>query len=248
MPDKRHRLDLALVERGLAPTRARASGAIKSGCVRVGGKTVTKAAGLVGDGDIIEIDSLEHPYVSRAALKLVHALDSFALDPANRHCLDLGASTGGFTQVLLERGAASVVAVDVGHGQLAGEILSDSRVHAIEGLNARDVTRDLVPGPVAFITADLSFIGLAKALPPALALAERGAYLVALIKPQFEVGPGNVGKGGIVRDGELHRRVCGDMARWLSDDMGWRVIGIAESPIAGGDGNVEFLIAASHDR
>ncbi|MCF8469495.1 MAG: TlyA family RNA methyltransferase [Parvibaculum sp.] len=248
MPDNRHRLDLALVERGLAPTRARASGAIKSGLVRVGGKTVTKAANLVGEGDIIEIESLEHPYVSRAALKLVHALDSFALDPANCHCLDLGASTGGFTQVLLERGAAAVTAVDVGHGQLAGEILNDIRVHAVEGLNARDVTRELIPGPIEFITADLSFIGLAKALPPALALAEPGAYLVALIKPQFEVGPKSVGKGGIVRDGELHRRVCADIAHWLSDDMAWRVIGIAESPIAGGDGNVEFLIAASHDR
>ncbi|MDP1626847.1 TlyA family RNA methyltransferase [Parvibaculum sp.] len=248
MADEKRRLDLALVERGLVPTRARAQGAIKAGHVRVGGRSAVKPADLVGPGDEIELVGLEHPYVSRAALKLVQALDRFGLDPAGRACLDLGASTGGFTQVLLQRGAASVVAIDVGHGQLAEEIASDTRVRAIEGLNARDLTREHIPGPIDFIVADLSFIGLTKALPPALELAERGACLVALIKPQFEVGPENVGKGGIVRDPALHERVTADIAGWLEKEMGWRVIGIVESPIQGGDGNREFLIAACHDR
>lgn len=247
MTDSKRRLDLALVERGLAPTRARAQGAIKAGHVRVGGRIVTKPADNVGDGDKIELIALEHPYVSRAALKLLHALDHFGLDPKGRSCLDLGASTGGFTQILLEHGADFVVAIDVGHGQLADEIASDPRVRAIEGLNAKDITRELVPGRIDFIVADLSFISLAKALPPALALAEPGAVLVALIKPQFEAGPGNVGKGGIVKDSALHDRICDDIGRWLSDEMNWRVLGMIESPVQGGDGNREFLIAACHD-
>lgn len=248
MTDSKRRLDLALVERGLAPTRARAQGAIKAGHVRVGGRIVTKPADNVGDEDKIELTALEHPYVSRAALKLRHALDHFGLDPKDRSCLDLGASAGGFTQVLLERGAAFVVAIDVGHGQLSAEIASDPRVRAIEGLNAKDVTRGLVPERIDFIVADLSFISLAKALPPALALAGPGAVLVALIKPQFEAGPENIGKGGIVRDPALHERICAEIGRWLSDEMNWQVAGVVESPIQGGDGNREFLIAARHDR
>lgn len=248
MAESRRRLDLALVERGLVATRARAQGAIRAGHVLVAGKVATKPADPVGEGDEIELLALEHPYVSRGALKLVHALDFFALDPAGCVCLDLGASTGGFTEVLLERGAASVVAIDVGHGQLAKEIEFDERVRSLEGLNAKDVTRELVPERISFIVADLSFIGLWKALPPALALAETGATLIALIKPQFEAGPENVGKGGIVRDPALHERICEDISAWLGDDMGWRILGLTESPIEGGDGNTEFLIAARHDR
>ncbi|MBX3446424.1 MAG: TlyA family RNA methyltransferase [Parvibaculaceae bacterium] len=248
MSREKQRLDLALVERGLAPTRARAQGAIRAGHVRIGGKIAAKPSDMVSDADEIELDGLEHPYVSRGALKLVHALDTFGLDPSGAICLDLGASTGGFTQVLLARGAANVVAVDVGHGQLAKEIAADPRVRAIEGLNAKDVTREAVPEPVSFIVADLSFIGLRKALPPSLALAEPGATLVALIKPQFEAGPENVGRGGIVRDEALRRKICDEIAAWLEHEAGWRVLGLTESPIEGGDGNVEFLIAARHDK
>ncbi|PKQ03520.1 MAG: TlyA family rRNA (cytidine-2'-O)-methyltransferase [Alphaproteobacteria bacterium HGW-Alphaproteobacteria-11] len=248
MNSEKRRLDLVLVERGLAPTRARAQGAIRAGHVRVGGKPAAKPADLVDAADEIELTAPEHPYVSRGALKLRHALDCFGLDPAGRTCLDLGASTGGFTQVLLQHGAASVVAVDVGHGQLAPEIASDARVRAIEGMNVKDLTRAIVPERIEFIVADLSFIGLAKALPAALALAEPGAPLVALIKPQFEVGPENVGKGGIVRDIALHEKVCDRISRWLENEMNWRVLGIVPSPIEGGDGNREFLLAACHDR
>ncbi len=244
MAESRRRLDLALVERGLVATRARAQGAIRAGHVRVGGRVATKPADTVGEGDEIELLALEHPYVSRGALKLAHALDFFAVDPAGQTCLDLGASTGGFTQVLLERGAASVIAVDVGHGQLAREIAEGERVRSVEGLNVKDITRELVPEPFTFVVADLSFIGLRKALPPALSLAAPDTTLVALIKPQFEAGPENVGKGGIVRDPALHERICGDISAWLADEMGWRVLGLAESPIEGGDGNTEFLIAA----
>jgi 23S rRNA (cytidine1920-2'-O)/16S rRNA (cytidine1409-2'-O)-methyltransferase len=248
MTENRRRLDLALVERGLVATRARAQGAIRAGHVLVAGKVVTKPADPISEDDEIELLALEHPYVSRGALKLVHALDFFALDPAGCVCLDLGASTGGFTEVLLERGASSVVAIDVGHGQLAREIAEDERVRSVEGLNARDIARELVPESISFLVADLSFISLRKALPPALSLAERGAVLVALIKPQFEAGRENVGKGGIVRDSALHERICGDISVWLADEMGWRVLGLTESPIEGGDGNTEFLIAARHDR
>ena len=248
MSGEKQRLDLALVERGLAPTRARAQGAIRAGKVRIGGKAAAKPSDMVGDADEIEIDGLEHPYVSRGALKLVHALNAFGLNPAGATCVDLGASTGGFTQVLLARGAAKVVAIDVGHGQLAKDVAADPRVRSIEGLNAKDITRDAVPERVSMIVADLSFIGLRKALPPALALAERGAMLVALIKPQFEVGRENVGRGGIVRDNALRQRICGEIASWLEDEAGWRVLGTTESPIEGGDGNVEYLIAARHDK
>lgn len=248
MSGEKQRLDLALVERGLAPTRARAQGAIKAGHVRVGGKVAVKSSEMVSDADEIEFDGLEHPYVSRGALKLLHALDTFGLDPKGRTCLDLGASSGGFTQVLLERGAGKVVAVDVGHGQLATEVASDPRVRSIEGLNAKDVTREAIPECISFIVADLSFIGLRKALPPSLRLAEPGAILVALIKPQFEAGPENVGRGGIVRDETLRQQICDEIATWLEHEAGWRVLGLTESPIEGGDGNVEFLIAARHDK
>lgn len=248
MSGEKQRLDLALVERGLAPTRARAQGAIKAGHVRVGGKVAAKPSDMVSDGDKIELDGLEHPYVSRGALKLIHALDTFDLDPVGATCLDLGASTGGFTQVLLARGTEKVVAIDVGHGQLAKEVALDPRVRMIEGLNAKDIAREAVPERISFIVADLSFIGLQKALPPSLALAEPGATLVALIKPQFEAGPANVGRGGIVRDEALRRRICDEIAAWLEHEAGWRVLGLTESPIEGGDGNVEFLIAARHDK
>lgn len=240
------RLDQALVAAGLAPSRARARALIEAGVVRVDGRPALRAAAAVAADARLEVVGDPLPWVSRAALKLRHALDAFGLDPAGAVALDLGASTGGFSQVLLAAGAAEVWAVDVGHGQLAPELRADPRLHAIEGLNARALTADDVPPP-DWIVADLSFISLAKALPPALALARPGATLVALIKPQFEVGPERVGKGGIVRD-EAAREAARAGVREFLVASGWAVVGETVSPIAGGDGNVEFLIAARRDR
>jgi 23S rRNA (cytidine1920-2'-O)/16S rRNA (cytidine1409-2'-O)-methyltransferase len=185
-----------------------------------------------------------HPWVSRGGVKLAHALDHFALDPGGRVCLDVGASTGGFTDVLLERGAAKVYAVDVGRGQLDWRLRQDARVVVLEGVNARYLTSDHLPEEIGFVVCDASFIGLETVLPAALALAAPGARLVALIKPQFEVGRGRVGKGGVVSDPALHAEVCERVASWLGAIEGWRVIGVTESPIQGPKGNREFLIAA----
>lgn len=186
-------------------------------------------------------------YVSRGALKLIHALDHFALSPAGMVALDLGASTGGFVEVLLARGAASVYAVDVGHGQLSSRLARDPRVIALERTDARSLSRGTIPNAPNFITADVSFIGLEKALPVALELAAPKATLVALIKPQFEVGPQGVGKGGLVKDAALGAASVRRIADWLSNRC-WTVIGTSESPIAGGDGNLEYLIAATRER
>ncbi len=236
------RLDQALVAAGLAASRARAQALIAAGVVRVDGRPAAKPAARVAPDAALALTGDPLPYVSRGALKLRHALDVFRLDPAGAVALDLGASTGGFSQVLLEAGAAEVWAVDVGHGQLAPELRTAVRLHAVEGLNARDLTPAHVPPP-DWIVADLSFISLAKALPPALALARPGATLVALVKPQFEVGPERVGKGGIVRDPAARAAACADVSDFLTD-AGWTVLGVVPSPIAGGDGNAEFLVAA----
>jgi 23S rRNA (cytidine1920-2'-O)/16S rRNA (cytidine1409-2'-O)-methyltransferase len=183
-------------------------------------------------------------YVSRAALKLIAGLDAFGFDPAGVTALDLGASTGGFAQVLLERGAAHVIAVEVGHGQLDPALAADPRVTLHEGLSVRELTRDHLSGRrIGAVVADLSFISLKLALPPALALAEPGAWGVFLVKPQFEVGRAALGKGGIVRDPALARQAADDVSAWL-EGQGWRVAGVKASPIAGGDGNVEFLLGA----
>lgn len=242
------RLDQLLVERGLFQSRARARAAILGGLVHVDGKPVAKASQAVGEHAEIEVDPSAHLYVSRGALKLAHALDQFAIDPAGLDCLDIGASTGGFTQVLLERGARHVTAVDVGHSQLAAELASDARVTLLENLNAKDIAAAHLGHAVDLIVCDVSFISLKKALPAALALAAPGARLVALVKPQFEVGRGKVGKGGIVREAALHAEVCEDLSAWLAAMPGWHVAGVTESPIEGGDGNKEFLIAASFDK
>ena len=244
MADETCRLDQALVERGLAPSRARAQGAVKAGHVTVNGETALKPAVHVKPADDIKLTGLEHPYVSRAALKLVHGLDRFGLSVEGRHALDLGASTGGFTQVLLERGTAHVVALDVGHDQLHENLRNDPRVTVIEGLNAKDVNAETVSEDFDLIVCDLSFISLKKALPATLTLAPAGTDLIALIKPQFEVGRGKLGKGGVVRDEALHEEVCEDIAGWLSSLPGWTVTGVAPSPIEGGDGNKEFLMVA----
>jgi 23S rRNA (cytidine1920-2'-O)/16S rRNA (cytidine1409-2'-O)-methyltransferase len=236
------RLDQALVAAGLAPSRARAQALIRAGVVRVDGSMATRAAAPVAPGAALALDADPMPWVSRGALKLARALDAFGLDPSGAVALDLGASTGGFSQVLLARGAAEVWAVDVGHGQMAPAVRDDPRVRAIEGLNARDLSAAHVPPP-DFVVADLAFIALAKALPPALALARPGATLVALVKPQFEVGPERVGKGGIVRDpAAVAAAVAG--VRGFLEAAGWAVLGETPSPIAGGDGNAEVLVAA----
>lgn len=236
------RLDAALVAAGLAPSRTRARALIAAGVVTLDGRPAVKPSERTAPGADLALTHDPLPYVSRAALKLAHALATFTLDPAGAVALDLGASTGGFTQVLLEAGAGQVWAIDVGHGQLAPQLRTDPRLRLIEGLNARDLTATHVPPP-DWITADLSFISLAKALPPALALARPGATLVALIKPQFEVGPAHVGKGGIVRDAGAIATARAGVCDFLTG-AGWAVLGEAESPIAGADGNAEFLIAA----
>ena len=238
------RLDRALVEQGLLPTRARAQAAIKAGHVLIDGVVATKPSQSVPERASLSLDGLEPQWVSRAALKLVGGLDAFDIDPSSLVALDVGASTGGFTQVLLAQGAAKVYAVDVGHGQLAPELIEDQRVISLEGLNAKDLSEQQIAEPVDMIVSDVSFIGLEKALPAALKLARPGTHLVALIKPQFEVGPGKVGKGGIVKDPELHKHVCQKVETWLRQDMGWNVQGLVESPIEGSDGNKEFLVHA----
>jgi 23S rRNA (cytidine1920-2'-O)/16S rRNA (cytidine1409-2'-O)-methyltransferase len=240
------RVDILLVERGLAPTRARARDAIERGLVTVGGQPVAKAGLAVAADAQILVSGEADPYVSRGGLKLAHALDHFAIDPLGLVALDLGASTGGFTDVLLRRGAVRVIAVDVGHGQLHESLRQDERVTVFEKLNARDLGAKLLPMTPDLIVADMSFISLKVALPAALDLAATGARLVALIKPQFEVGRERVGKGGVVRDPALHVEVCREITAWL-DARGWRVLGITPSPIEGPDGNREFLIGAIRD-
>jgi len=238
------RLDLALVERGLVATRARARDAILRGHVTVDGKPATRPSHSVEPGAAIAVDDPASGYVSRGSLKLIAALDRFGYSPGGRVALDVGASTGGFTQVLLERGAAKVYAIDVGHGQLDAKLAADPRVISREGVNARD----LVPGDIGeaagAIVADVSFISLRLVLPPVLALAGHDAWGVFLVKPQFEVGRQALGKGGIVRNPGLAERTAAEIAGWLEHDMGWRADGIILSPIEGGDGNREFLIGA----
>ena len=239
----KRRLDVALVERGLVESRARAQALILAGKVFSLERRLDKAGAAVADDQPLEVRGADHPWVSRGGLKLAHALDAFAIDPAGAVALDVGASTGGFTDVLLARGAARVYAVDVGHGQLAWRLRADPRVVVREKTNARRLTAAAVPEPVDLVVCDASFIGLETVLPAPLALAKPGARLVALIKPQFEVGRRRVGKGGVVRDEALHREVCARIAAWLPA-QGWSVTGLVESPITGPEGNREFLIAA----
>lgn len=237
------RLDQLLVARGLVATRARARDAVLRGAVRVAGRPADKPGQDVADTAEITLDDPAAAWVSRAALKLVTGLDAFALDVTGRQCLDLGASTGGFTQVLLARGAAHVVAVDVGHGQLHPDLASDPRVTAIEGLNARDLAAADLPWPPEVVVADVSFISLTLALPPALALAAPGAVGVFLVKPQFEVGRAGIGKGGLVRaDADVAGAV--DRVAAMVTDAGWGVLGRVVSPVTGGDGNVEYVLGA----
>jgi 23S rRNA (cytidine1920-2'-O)/16S rRNA (cytidine1409-2'-O)-methyltransferase len=241
---KRSRLDVALVARGLAPTRAKAHDAILRGCVTVDGRVATTPSAPVPPEADIAVEDPAGRYVSRAALKLLAGLDRFGYRAEGRIALDVGASTGGFTEVLLVRGAAKVYSVDVGHGQLHPRLRDDPRVVSIEGVNARVLRAEDIGEPVGAVVADVSFISLRLALPPALALAAPGAWGVFLVKPQFEVGRAHIGKGGIVRDAALARQAADDIAAWLAAEMAWTVDGLVESPIVGGDGNREFLLGA----
>lgn len=241
------RVDVALVERGLAESRAKAQALILAGLVYSDTRRIDKAGDLLPEGAPLSVKGQDHPWVSRGGLKLVKGLDEFGIDPAGLVAVDVGASTGGFTDVLLSRGATKVYAVDVGHGQLAWKLRQDPRVVVLEKTNARHLTRAEIPDPVDLVVCDASFIGLEVVLPGPLSLTTPGARLVALIKPQFEVGKGRVGKGGVVREPELHAEVCERIRAWLEGLPGWRVLGITESPITGPEGNKEFLVGAVRD-
>ncbi|MBC9179636.1 TlyA family RNA methyltransferase [Pseudoroseomonas ludipueritiae] len=238
------RADQALVERGLVESRSRAQALIMAGKVFSNTKRVEKPGQPVPEDMPLEVKGQEHPWVSRGGMKLAHALEFFGLSPEGRVAVDVGASTGGFTDVLLHGGATKVYAVDVGHGQLAWKLRSDPRVVVLEKTNARRLDASQVPEAPGIVVCDASFIGLATVLPAALALAAPGAWAVALIKPQFEAGPDKVGKGGVVRDPAVHEAVCATVRDWWSGLPGWEVLGIEPSPILGPEGNREFLIAA----
>jgi 23S rRNA (cytidine1920-2'-O)/16S rRNA (cytidine1409-2'-O)-methyltransferase len=240
----KQRLDTMLVARGLAESRAKAQALALAGLVYSGERRLDKPGQMLAEDTPLECRGRGHPYVSRGGVKLAHALDHFAIDPSGAVALDIGASTGGFTDVLLRRGAAKIFAVDVGHGQLDWRLRQDTRVVVLERCNARHLTRDEIPDSLELIVCDASFIGLETVLPASLALAAPDAALIALIKPQFEVGKGRVGKGGVVRDPALHDEVCARIAAWLAALPNWTVLGVTESPLRGPDGNVEFLIAA----
>ena len=244
----KRRLDVALVERGLVGSRAKAQALILAGVVFSGDRRLDKAGRLVDCDTALEIRGRPHPWVSRGGLKLEKGLDAFAIPADGRIAVDIGASTGGFTDVLLARGAMLVHAVDVGRGQLAWRLRRDPRVVVMEGVNARHLTDAQLGGAAPdLIVCDASFIGLAAVLPASLSLAAPGAHLVALIKPQFEAGRGSVGKGGVVRDPEVHRQVCRSVRTWLEGLGGWRVLGLTGSPVRGADGNAEFLIGAERE-
>lgn len=241
------RLDQALVERGLAPTRSQARDIIKRGCVRVDGVEVSKPAFEVASEAAVEVEAGAQPFVSRGGLKLAAALDAFGFDPAGLVALDVGASTGGFTDVLLQRGAGRVYAIDVGTGQLHPKVAGNPRVVSHEGQDARALDATVVPEPPQAIVADVSFVSLTKVLGPALSLAAPGAWLVALVKPQFEAGREEIGRGGIVRETAARERAVEAVRAWIEAQARWRVIGVTESPITGGSGNVEMLLGARRD-
>lgn len=240
----KQRADIKLVECGLAETRERAQALIMAGAVFSGTQRIDKPGRMLPADVALEVRGRDHPWVSRGGVKLAHALDHFAIEVRGNTAVDIGASTGGFTNVLLEAGARRVYAVDVGRGQLDWRLRQDERVVVLERTNARRLTPAEVPEPIDTVTCDVSFIGLESVLPAAMALTAPTASLVALIKPQFEVGKGNVGKGGVVRDPALHDEVCQRIRAWLARNEGWLVLGIVESPITGPSGNKEFLIVA----
>jgi 23S rRNA (cytidine1920-2'-O)/16S rRNA (cytidine1409-2'-O)-methyltransferase len=240
---KKRRVDQLLVEQGLAESRARAQALVMAGLVFAGETKLDKPGHQLAPDAPLEVRGRDHPWVSRGGIKLAHALEHFALDPAGATAMDIGSSTGGFTDVLLSKGAAHVFAVDSGTNQLAWKLREDPRVTVLEQTSARILTTAQIDRGCDWVVCDASFIGLAKVLERPLELAATPCQLVALIKPQFEVGREEVGKGGVVRDSALHARVCDEVRGWL-EGSGWQVQGIATSPITGPQGNVEFLTAA----
>ncbi len=241
----KQRLDQLLFERGLAESRSKAQALILAGAVFSGEQRLDKAGTMIDGDSALEVRSSNQPFVSRGGLKLAHGLEHFAIDPQGLTAIDVGASTGGFTDVLLQGGADRVFAVDVGHGQLDWRLRNDPKVEVLEKTNARYLTAEQINTKVDLVVCDASFISLRLVLPAALALTKHGAFLIALIKPQFEVGKGQVGKGGVVRDPDLHQQVCAAVHAWLEEEQGWTVRGITESPIKGPKGNIEFLIGAA---
>ncbi|MFM5886389.1 MAG: TlyA family RNA methyltransferase [Novosphingobium sp.] len=237
------RVDQLLTERGLAESRTRAQALVLAGTVFSGETRIAKPGQQIAADAPLEVRGRDHPWVSRGGIKLAHALEAFALDPAGATAMDIGSSTGGFTDVLLSKGAVRVFAVDSGTNQLAWKLRQDPRVTVLEQTSSRILTEQQIDAPCSWVVCDASFISLAKVLEVPLKLAATTCQLVALIKPQFEVGRGEVGKGGVVRDPALHARVCDEVQAWI-EGLGWRVQGIVESPIKGPEGNVEFLIAA----
>jgi 23S rRNA (cytidine1920-2'-O)/16S rRNA (cytidine1409-2'-O)-methyltransferase len=243
MPASKIRIDQLLVERGLAESRTRAQALIMAGHVLLGDKRVDKAGQQVADDAELTVKGQDHPWVSRGGVKLAHALDAFGIDVTDLVAIDVGSSTGGFTDALLTKGAARVYAVDSGTNQLAWKLRADDRVVVHEQTSARILTADHIPEHVDMIVCDASFIGLSKVLERPMSFARPAAQLVALIKPQFEAGKAEVGKGGVVRDASVHARVCAEVQAWL-EASGWPVKGLTESPITGPKGNVEFLVWA----
>ncbi len=244
MAAAKRRLDQLLVDRGLVESLPKAQAVIMAGLVYTGEKRLDSAGAQVAEGLEVTLRGQDHPWVSRGGLKLAHGLQHFGFSAAGRTAIDVGSSTGGFTDVLLTHGAAKVYAVDVGYGQLAHKLRTDARVVVLERTNARHLTSTEIPEPVSAVVCDASFIGLQSVLPAAMGLAASGAWLIALIKPQFEVGRDRVGAKGVVRDPALHAEVCETISTWLASQSGWIVAGISQSPITGPEGNVEFLIGA----
>jgi 23S rRNA (cytidine1920-2'-O)/16S rRNA (cytidine1409-2'-O)-methyltransferase len=242
---QRYRLDRLLVDQGISTSRARARSLILAGYVRCDGQLIGKPSALVKADAEIVVTGQDNPWVSRGGLKLAAALEHFQIDPIGATCLDVGASTGGFTDVLLAGGAARVHAVDVGHGQLVERIASDARVTVWERTDARSLTADEIGDEVDIVVCDVSFISIRKAIPPALEIARQGGRFVGLVKPQFEVGPGKVGSGGVIRDEALLEMVTKDVIGWFDALSSWRCDGIINSPVTGGDGNREFLLSGT---
>ncbi len=243
MAKSKIRIDQLLVERGLAESRTRAQALVMAGQVMLGDKKADKPGLQVAEDAEISVKGQDHPWVSRGGIKLAHALEQFGIDVTGMVAIDVGSSTGGFTDVLLSKGAAKVYAVDSGTNQLAWKLRQDPRVVVHEQTSARILTAEHIPEPADLIVCDASFISLAKVLERPMSFAKPGAQMIALIKPQFEAGRGEVGKGGVVRDAAIHTRVCDEVSAWL-EESGWSVKGLTESPITGPKGNVEFLIWA----
>lgn len=244
MATPKKRVDLLLLERGLVESRNKAQALIMAGLVFSKEQRIQKAGDLVKEDIELRIKNQEHPWVSRGGIKLDHGLKTFNLSPEGLNCLDIGASTGGFTDVLLHNKANKVYAIDVGHGQLAWKIRQDPRVFVKEKYNARYLTHDMISDPIHSVVCDASFISLKTVLPAALSICQAGGWAIALIKPQFEAGREHIGSKGVVRDPEIHIKVCNEIKAWWESLPDWQVLGIETSPITGPEGNIEFLIAA----